>query len=77
LDGKLQHEGDFIKFIGTFDRKKLKVKAFTPYEEIEVTNFEIIKKDFPDEPISRWVYAEAVFLALCLIFGWWLKKQIF
>jgi hypothetical protein len=76
-EGNINHEGNFIKIFDEFDKSKLNVTVTTPYEEIEVKEFNITKKDFPAEPVSRWFYAEVVFLAYCVIFGVWLFKQIF
>lgn len=76
-EGALQHENNIIYVLGEFDRSKLKVIASTPYEDIEVTEFDIIKKDYPQEIISKWFYIEVFFFAWAFVFLWWLKKQIF
>lgn len=75
-DGKLQHQSKWVYINGIFDKSKLNVTAHTPYEEITVNNFKIVKKDFPKRAIANWL---APFVWTMIIIGigiWYLWRQI-
>ena len=76
-DGTIPHENNVIYVLGEFDRSKLNVTATTPYEIIAVTDFEIIKKGYPEKIISDMFYVNIVFFSWAFAFLWWLKRRIF
>lgn len=65
--GDLNHTGQWCFVYGTFDESKLHVKATTPYQEVNVTDFNITWHDYPKEPIAFWFYPTVWFL-ICLYF---------
>jgi hypothetical protein len=65
--GDLNHTGQWCFVYGTFDESKLNVKATTPYKEVNVTDFNITRHDYPKEPIAFWFYPTVGFL-ICLYF---------
>jgi Right handed beta helix region len=65
--GDLNHTGQWCFVYGTFDESKLNVKATTPYQEVNVTDFNITRHDYPKEPIAFWFYPTVGFL-ICLYF---------
>ena len=75
-DGNLQHSGNWLYVLGEFDKSKLHVVAFTPYENLTVSDFEIHKINYPKTIIANWFYPELAFLAISFIFGKWLFDQM-
>jgi len=65
--GDLQHHGNWLYVLGEFDRSKLNVAISTPYDDMNVEEFRIIKNDYPQEAIAFWFYPTIGFL-ICLYF---------
>lgn len=64
--GYLTRFGDWIEIDGQYDPSKVQVTTKTPFNEYNVTDFEIIEKEFPEEPIKWWFYPKLVFM--CCLF---------
>jgi hypothetical protein len=65
--GEFNNTGEWCFIYGAFDESKLHVIATTPYQDINVTNFDINRHDYPKDPISFWFYPTVGFL-ICLYF---------
>ena len=65
--GELNNTGEWCFIYGAFDKSKLHVTATTPYQDINVTNFDIDRYDYPKDPIAFWFYPTVGFL-ICLYF---------
>lgn len=74
--GYIIHFGDWVQIDGKYDPNKLQVLAKTPFNEYNVTDFEIIKKELPDKPIKGWFYPKLVFTCCILITIHFFKKRI-
>jgi hypothetical protein len=75
-EGSLQHSGSWLYVLGEFDKSKLSVIAYTPYESQTVSDFNITKFNYPKTIIANWFYPEIAFLAISFIFGKWLFNQM-
>ncbi len=60
--GYLTRFGDWIEIDGHYNPSEVQVTAKTPFNEYNVTDFEIIEKEFPKEPIKWWFYPKLVFM---------------
>jgi len=75
-EGRLQHQGKWISVNDEFDKSKLKVVVHTPYDEINVKNFTVIKKDYPSRFMAKWL-APFIWILIVLCIGcWYLWRQI-
>jgi hypothetical protein len=74
--GSLQHSGNWLYVLGEFDQSKLSVIAYTPYESLTVSDFNITKFNYPKTIIANWFYPEIAFLAITFLFGKWLFNQM-
>ncbi len=79
-EGNLTRFGDWIQVNRTYDPSIIQVTASTPYKKYQVTEFEIIEKEAPKEPINPWFYAKIVFwvfLSITIRFYWNEIKSMF
>jgi hypothetical protein len=64
-EGNLFHYGNWIPQDGIYDPTKFSVTVFTPYNKTKVTEFNIVKKVPPKEPVKWWFYPKLFFMG-CL-----------
>lgn len=60
-EGNLTHQGNWICSTGEYSPKNLTVTVNTPYNTMNVTNMEVIKKELPATIISFWFYPTILF----------------
>ena len=75
--GDIPHRGEAVYMASPFNPEELTVTAYTPYESFQVTDFDYIKKEYPDKFYSEWLFP-SFGLFLILGFGaWYYLRKIF
>jgi hypothetical protein len=72
----LNHTGEWLRVYGRFDNSKLNVTAYSPYEEIRVTDFKIENDGISEKPIAFWFYPTLGFLACLYFIGRYFWRRI-
>ena len=75
-EGNLQHQGKWVFVLGTFEGNELNITAYTPYKQIEVKDFDLIKMEYPDKAISWWIYPFLLTLSILILGIRYMLKQI-
>ena len=78
-EGDIPHQADWIKELGVFDEDKLDVTVKTPYEEIKIKDWKIVKHEMPEKTTELWVdpflgLLGVIFLYMKYYWGWF-KRQ--
>jgi len=76
--GELYHSGEMLYVNGVFDPEKLTVKAYTPYETLNVEKVDLIKYEAPDKIVADWFFP-SIGVMILLGFGarFYMKKLRF
>lgn len=74
--GELEHQGDWVNVLDTFDKTKLNVTVETPYKEIKVDKFEIKVSKFPQRAIAGWFYPFIAALLILFLYLKWLHSDL-
>ncbi|HIH75147.1 MAG TPA: hypothetical protein HA306_08275, partial [Methanosarcina sp.] len=75
-DGSLSYLGDSLIINGPFDKNKLKVTCYTPYEEFQVTDFQHTINDLPADSWTKDFLAFLLRDLLMLFCGYKLVRVI-
>ncbi|MCE5226192.1 MAG: hypothetical protein LLG05_10110 [Porphyromonadaceae bacterium] len=70
--GDLRQQADWVQIPGKLKQNKLNVTAYTPYKEVKVTYFKIIKKEVKEDPIAWWFKPS---IGLLVILFFYLKRE--
>lgn len=76
-DGNIPNMGNELLIAGTFDKNKLNVTCFTPYESFKVTNFKYTVHEIEKETWLKPLIGFILRLLLILFFGYKLMRVIF